>query len=119
QVFHNHSAWDGNDPAANDQDDNAIDTSKSALLPGQTATFANFTSDYAGVTGMMMDVANLPVTGALSPSDFTFKFGSGGDPGGWSAAAAPATILVRRGRGVNGSDRVELVWDDGAVKNGW
>ncbi len=37
-LFYNHSAFDGHDPDANRQDDNAIATDKVALLPGQTAT---------------------------------------------------------------------------------
>lgn len=40
-VFYNHSAFDGHDPAANTDDDNAIAIDKRALLPGRTADFAN------------------------------------------------------------------------------
>src|SRR5207302_478636 len=40
-VFYNASAFDGNNPFANSTDDAAIDTTKLALLPGQTATAAN------------------------------------------------------------------------------
>lgn len=40
-IFYNNWAFDGNDPAPNVLDDLAIATDKSALLPGETATFAN------------------------------------------------------------------------------
>ena len=48
-VFYNHSTWDGNDVLANANDDNAIAPEKSALLPGGTATFANYTSYSRGL----------------------------------------------------------------------
>ena len=38
-IFYNNSAFDGNTTAADPQDDNAIAPDKSALLPGQVATF--------------------------------------------------------------------------------
>jgi hypothetical protein len=119
RLFYNNSAFDGGDPAINAADDTAIDSSKSALLPGGTATFANYTSYDKGLNGVMVDIAGLP-TGTLSTSDFAFKVGNDNLPGSWSDALAPASIQVRAGAGVGGSGRVEIVWADGqAVKKQW
>src|SRR5687767_14681429 len=84
-VFYNQSAWDGNDAAANAADDAAIATDKSALLPGQTATFANYTSYSRGINGIMVDIAGLPVGlgSGPGPTDFTFKIGNDNNPAGW------------------------------------
>ncbi len=118
-VFYNNSYWDGNTPSAGPSDDGAIATDKQALLPGQTATVANYTSYDKGINGVMVDVSGLAAGSALSASDFTFMVGNSNDPSTWSAAPAPATVLVRRGAGDGGSDRVELVWADGAIQKQW
>ena len=110
RVFYNHSAWDGNDPAANANDDNAVATNKTALLPSGTATFTNSTSYSRGLNGIMVDIANLP--GTPTVSDFTFKSGNDNNPAGWSNAPAPVSITVRSGAGTGGSDRVTLIWND-------
>jgi hypothetical protein len=109
-VFYNNSAWDGNNPAANTNDDNAIATDKTALLPGGTATFANYTSYSRGLNGIMVDIANLPDT--PTASDFVFKTGNDNNPAGWSNVPAPVSITVRASAGTRGSDRVTLIWND-------
>ena len=63
-------------------DDNAIATDKSALLPGNVATFANYTSFARGLDGIMIDIANLPSTPTVN--DFAFKTGNDQNPAGWS-----------------------------------
>ena len=65
ELFYNNSSFDGKDPAANASDDAAIaqnpdGSAKQALLPGQTASFANYTSYNKGINGVMIDVAGLP-----------------------------------------------------------
>ena len=40
----------------------AIATDKTALLPGNTATFANYTSYVDGINGVMVDLADGPPT---------------------------------------------------------
>jgi hypothetical protein len=119
-VFYNNSAFDGNNAAAGAGDDGAVATDKRALLPGQAATFANYTSYSKGINGLMVDITNLPAGAALTAADFSFLVGNG-DPGGgpWSAPAAQPAVSVRRGAGAGGSDRVTLVWPDGAVKKTW
>jgi hypothetical protein len=118
-VFYNNSAFDGNDAAANSADDNAIASDKGALLPGQAATSANYTTYSRGLNGVMIDIANLGDRAALGASDFTFSVGTTTDPGTWSAALAPTTIAVRNGAGTSGSDRIEIVWADNALQNQW
>jgi ELWxxDGT repeat protein len=109
-VFYNHSAFDGNDPAAGRTDDGAIAADKAPLLPGRQPSFANVTSYDKGINGVMIDVSRLPITDApLSVADF--DFGSANDP---------VAVTVRRGAGAAGTDRVTLVWrSDQAVVNGW
>jgi len=116
-VFYNNSAFDGDDPAANAADDNAIATDKQALLPGQTATFANYTSYSKGINGIMIDLPNLG--GTPTAADFELRVGSDNDPSSWAAAPAPTSVAVRPGAGVGGSDRVTILWNDGAIVNTW
>ena len=110
-VFYNRSAFDGNDPAANSSDDGAIATDKRALLPGQTATLANYTSYIRGINGIMIDLAGV-ATSALTTADFQFKTGNSDMPDTWSTSLSPSSISVRKGAGLDGSDRVTLVWND-------
>ena len=114
-VFYNNSAWDGSAPAASAADDAAIATDKAALLPGHTAGFANYTSYSRGINGIMLDVSN---AGAVSASDFHFKVGNDSSPAGW-AAPAPLSVSVRVGAGVQGSDRVTILFADGAITGEW
>ena len=51
---YNDSFFDGYDPAAGASDDLAIATDKSPLLPGQAATFADYTSYECGLNGLMI-----------------------------------------------------------------
>lgn len=117
-LFYNNSSFDGNNAAVNAADDAAIASDKSALLPGGTATFANYSSYSRGINGLMIDIAGLP-SASLASGDFQFRVGNVNDPSTWIAAPAPATIVVRVGAGTSGSSRVEVVWADGAIKNQW
>lgn len=116
-VFYNNSSYDGNDPTANGADDAAIAMNKQALLPGQTATFANYTSYNKGLNGVMVDVSHLSST--LSTGDFLFRVGNGDNVGAWSNAPAPISITVRSGAGVDGADRATIIWADGAISGEW
>ena len=114
QVFYNRSSFDGNNAAATPADGNAIATDKRALLPGQTASFANYTSYSRGINGIIIDVRNL----AGRPVSYVFRTGTGGNPANWALAPQP-TSTVTTGAGVGGSDRITLIWPDGAIKNTW
>ncbi len=116
-VFYNNSAFDGNDSAANAADDAGIAIDKSALLPGGTATFVNYTSYGRGINGIMIDIKGL--IAAPSAADFEFKVGNDNSPGGWSAGGAPSSITVRAGAGVDGADRITLIWADNAIEKQW
>jgi subtilisin family serine protease len=116
-LFYNNSRHDGFDSRAGASDDAAIATDKSALLPGATATFANYTSYSRGLNGVMIDVANL--AGAPTLSDFTFRVGNTSTTGSWATAVAPRFLTVRAGAGVGGSSRVTLVWADSAIRQTW
>lgn len=117
QTFYNNSAFDGGSASASSADDAAIATDKTALLPGGTASFANYTSYSRGLNGIMIDVAGLPGTPTLA--DFTFRVGNSNNPDSWTAAPPPSSITVRQGAGVLGSARVTLIWPVGAIQDQW
>ena len=116
-VFYNNSAFDGNDPTATAADDGAIAPDKQALLPGQTATFANYTSYSRGLNGIMVDISLLP--GTPTAADFTFAVGNSNTPGSWAAAPAPSSITLRQGAGAGGSTRITIIWADNAIQKRW
>ena len=118
-IFYNNSYYDGDDPAANANDDTAIATDKDALLPGELATFANYTSYTRGINGVMIDVAN--AAAAATIDDFAFQVGNSSDLSDWTPLAAPdlPTVSVRVGAGVGGSDRITLTWVDNTVEQQW
>ncbi|MEX0938638.1 MAG: alkaline phosphatase family protein [Pirellulales bacterium] len=108
-VFYNDSFFD--DATFGNDDDTAIDPTKSALLPGQTATNANYISYTRGINGIMVDIAN--PEGTVDAADFEFHdMGRNGDTP--TAAPAPDSITVGPGEGVGGSDRVVMTWDTSA-----
>jgi hypothetical protein len=117
-LFYNNSKFD-NDAVASAADDLAIATDKSPLLAGNTASLSNYSSYSRGINGIMIDVENLPETAVLDASDFEFRVGNTNVPSSWSMAAGPSDISVRRGAGLDGSDRVTLIWPDGAISKRW
>lgn len=116
-VFYNNSAWDGNNPTANTSDDNAIATDKVPLLPGGKGAFANYTSYSRGLNGIMVDISSLP--GTPTVSDFILKVGNTSTPETWASASAPNSVTVVHGGGAGGSDRVKIIWPDGAIRKQW
>jgi len=116
-VFYNQSIWDGNDAAANVADDGAIADDKVALLPGGVATFANYTSFSRGLNGILVDIRSLP--GDVTAADFGFKIGNDQNPAFWPDAPAPTAVTIRRGAGLEGSDRVTLIWDARVIQKQW
>jgi hypothetical protein len=118
-TFYNDSAFDNSDPNANLADDGAIAIDKTALLPGQTADFVNYTSYINGINGIMIDVARLPAGYTPQPSDFAFMMGNSSDPTTWIGAPAPSGMTLLAGAGVGGSDRIDIVWDNQAIMNQW
>ena len=117
-VFYNNSAYDGNNAAATSADDNALAIDKAALLPGGTATYANYIDSSQGINGIMVDVGGLANPAALTSADFQFLVGNDSTPSDWSPVTAP-TVTVRSGAGAGGSARVELIWPDNTIHNQW
>ena len=118
-VFYNRSALDNNDPAMNPADDAAVAPDKRALRMGEAAGAANVTAYARGINGVMIDVHNYPAPdGVWFPHEFDFKVGRLGEAATWVDAPA-FRATVRRGAGVNGSDRITFTWPDGAIKNTW
>jgi hypothetical protein len=110
-VFYNNSAWDVGD------DNAAVDPSKSPLLPGGVAESANSTSYSLGINGIMVDIDGL--TGTPAAGDFVFNINQAASPNSWSLAPAPESVTVHAGEGVGGSDRITIIWTDGAIANQW
>ena len=115
-LFYNNSVFDGKDPNPGTADDAALAVDKTALLPDNTATFANYSSYSRGINGIMVDISNLP--GVPTAADFRFKVGDDNDPDGWVDAPVPS-ITVRDDVGTNGSDRVTIIWQDNAIDRQW
>jgi hypothetical protein len=118
-IFYNNSAFDGNNAAANANDDGAIAPDKFPLFGGSTASFANHTSYFRGINGIMVDLANAPNSAAISAADFAFKRGNDDNPAGWSSVPGPIGFSRRAGAGLNGSDRFTILWADNAIQNQW
>ena len=74
-IFFNHSAFDGNDAAANASDDAAVSPAVAALLPNQAASLSNLSNYSRGLNGVMVDVDHL-AAGSLSLDDFAFRIGN-------------------------------------------
>ena len=112
-LFYNNSAFDGFDPRATAADDGAIAPDKVLLSPGQPPSFRNVTSFVKGINGLMLD-AHLTLF-PLGTLDMSAAVSD--DRTGALEPAPPYTLSVRRGAGAGGSDRVTLVWPDGAIVN--
>lgn len=116
-LFYNDSKFDGNTPGVSASDDAAIDTTKTALLPGQTGSYANISNYSNGINGIMVDIEGSRPN--ISADDFFFQVGANNAPGSWAEAPAPTTVSVRPGAGVGGADRVEILWANDAIENQW
>ena len=116
-VFYNHSAFDNHSPGAAPDDDRAVATDKIALMPGDSPTPANVTGYARGINGVMIDVAGLrddPGAG-----DFALDVSPSDAPGEWATAPAPSSVTRRPGAGEGGSDRITVIWPDGAILDCW
>ena len=133
RVFYNNSVFDGWTPGDSPLDENAgamepspdpdpFDNAKRPLLPGDSATFVNYTSYVLGLNGIMID---FPQPTPVSLADFEFRTGNTADPSTWATAAAPSlthdltngrvTLLVGRRRG---QERLAPGEDQGEPEHG-
>jgi len=95
----------------------AIDNAKFPLLPGQTATFANYTNYVRGLNGIVIDLAGPLV--APSVADFRFATWNGISASGFMAAMTVPTIELIPSGGLGGSTRIKIEFSDGAIRNTW
>jgi len=118
RLFYNNSKFDGRNPAINAGDDAAIATDKKPYYAGSgLAQPENVTSYLRGINGVMIDMF-LP-GGTISADDFLLRVGTTNAIGSWAAAPSPSAVVVRSGAGAAGSDRVEIIWPDEAIRNTW
>jgi hypothetical protein len=115
-LFYDGSIFDGDAGVHSANDDNAIATNKSPLLSG-TATFANYTNFENGITGLFLDIVDLP--NAPRVGDFQFRVGNSSSPSTWPLLDLNPSVLVRFGAGESGSDRVSLIWPAGTIVDQW
>jgi hypothetical protein len=118
-LFYNQSGFDGNSAAIDGPADNsAVAPDKSAYIPnGVITTFTNVTSYSRGINGIMVDITGSHPS--ITTADFIFKVGNDNTPSSWTTAPAPASLVVISTGGVSGSDRVEITWASGAIRNKW
>jgi glycerophosphoryl diester phosphodiesterase len=116
-IFYNNSVFDGQDPNAGSNDKNAIALDKSPLTPGKSANFSHYTSYAKGINGIILDVQNF--SGVPTLADFRFRVGNSDDSAQWTEAPAPSNISFRPSEGPGQTDRITLIWPDGAIKNEW
>lgn len=96
---------------------NAIDSTKDALLPGQTTSFANYTNYSKGLNGIVVDLTSQ--TGTPTAADFQFAIWNGFSSSGFVATAAIPSVTVYPGGGVAGASRVKIEFADNAIRNTW
>jgi len=123
-IFYNNSFFDGNNPGANDQDDDAIAPDKQPLLPNQTGSFINYTSYEPGINGIMVDIEGLgdPAGLTLANLDQYFEFRTGNENNleNWTVASPPTSVAVRQANGMTANQRrITLIWEGNAVRGKW
>jgi ELWxxDGT repeat protein len=124
RLFYNHSAFDANNASITTSDDAAIAIDKTAYLPGDgLAEFDHVSSYSRGINGIMIDLVGGGTHGGISlstlASDFVFKVGNNNIPSSWTAAPSPNAVSVRANFDFSGTDRIVIVWADGAIRNRW
>ena len=90
-------------------------------MPGQSATFGNYSSYADGINGIFVDLFG-DTSASITASDFEFTVGNSSTPGtgsspgsGWETLLALPTITALPGQGIGGSDRLALTWPAGAA----
>jgi hypothetical protein len=101
---------------------NAIDPTKSALLPGETAsTIANYTNYSRGLNGIVVDIANPINLNGISAASFQFATWSNftDSTPNFVTINPTADVSTFASGGLNGSDRVKLEFSNNAIQNAW
>lgn len=110
------SVWDATKGVVTAADASTIAIDKIPLLPGQTATAANWSSYTRGINGIFLDLVG---SAALGVSDFDFRAGNDSTPETTWTTAQPPAINNFLGGGVNGSNRIALSWTVGSIVGQW
>jgi hypothetical protein len=118
-AYFNNSFYDGDTTYYSSNDDDAAATGKRALLPGQTATRANYTNYDKGINGVFIDVNGLANPSQLSTDDIVLRTGNGNNVSDFNLLNLTPTIGSRSGDGNGGSDRIAIILPDFAVTNEW
>jgi sugar lactone lactonase YvrE len=101
---------------------NAIDPTKTALLPGETVTTnANYTNYSRGLNGIIVDTVGSPNLAGISPASFQFATWSTFPDSTPNFLTINPTVTVSTfaGGGLNGSDRVKIEFPNNAIQNAW
>ncbi len=100
---------------------NAIDSTKSALRPGETASTVNYTNYSRGLNGIVVDIASPTNLSAITAASFQFATWSSFPDSTPNFVTINPTVTVSTfaGGGLNGSDRVKLEFANNAIQNAW
>jgi hypothetical protein len=129
KLFYNQSWFDGNkvqiDPApiagGNNDDADAYDYSKQALLPGDgQAQFRNWTGYDKGINGLIYDFGNVPVNTLPEPADFTFSdIGRAGTSMPRLVLPSAFSVQVVTSYGDWADVRVVVTFPNSSIRNTW
>jgi hypothetical protein len=99
----------------------AIDTTKTALLPGATASVANYTNYSRGINGIVIDISNATNLAAINASSFQFATWSSFPDATPNFVTITPTVTVSTFAtgGQGGSGRIKLTFADGSIVNSW
>jgi uncharacterized delta-60 repeat protein len=116
-LFYNNSLFDANNSTANRYDDFAIATDKQPLVPGQRASFKNYSSFSKGLNGIMVDFVGKPPT--LTSTDVEFYRGNDGPIGLWRRIR-PSPLITSRSLGSSSQiTRVSFIFPDNLISECW
>jgi hypothetical protein len=120
QVFYKDSAYDQSPGVTDLLDDTAVDSTKVALLPGQTSTFNNSTGFVNGLNGIMIDVQNLANTsvGAVT-SALSFRTGTTNNTATWTPLPAGSVQNVAVRQLNANTHRITVTFANRAIINRW
>jgi Calx-beta domain len=100
---------------------NAIDLTKSALLPGQTTLGVNYTNYSRGLNGIVLDLSGTTYLPGISPASFQFAIWNNfqNSTPNFTAISPTMTVSTFAGGGTNASDRIKLDFQNNAIQNAW
>lgn len=114
--FFIHAGWTGTTGDGTDLQKSLLEESSEPQQLG----LANLINSSQGITGLRLDVQDLP--GNVSPSDFEFQWSPQGafdeglnPPAAWEVAPLPSQVSTIAGE----PSQVVLLWPSGAIVNRW